>query len=89
MNNAVAGMVTTIPLIAFTLVPPAAPLIAKRIGMEWTLLYSLLLLIVGLLFLRSISSVTALMTGMAFMGIAISWECSTSRSHQTETSRQN
>ncbi|MFD4816639.1 CynX/NimT family MFS transporter [Peribacillus butanolivorans] len=70
INNAVAGMVTTIPLIAFTLVSPAAPLIAKRIGMEWTLLYSLLLLIVGL-FLRSISSVTALMTGMAFMGIAI------------------
>ncbi|MCY8935475.1 CynX/NimT family MFS transporter [Peribacillus frigoritolerans] len=70
INHTLAGMVTTIPLIAFTIISPAAPLIARRIGMEWTLLYSLLLLIGGL-FLRSLSSISALMAGMVLMGIAI------------------
>src|SRR5690625_4399730 len=55
ISNAVAGSITTLPLLAFALLSPFAPKIANKIGMEWTIALSLFLLIVGIA-VRSIRS---------------------------------
>lgn len=70
ISNALAGMLTTFPLLAFALLSPFAPKIARRIGMEVTLLVSLLVLTAGIL-LRSVPAVGALFLGTALLGMAI------------------
>src|SRR5690625_904235 len=55
ISNALAGSITTLPLLAFALLSPFAPKIANRIGMEWTIALSLVLLIIGIA-VRSIRS---------------------------------
>lgn len=70
ISNALAGSITTLPLIAFALLSPFAPKIAQRIGMERTIAISLLLLIIGIS-VRSITGVTFLFTGTLFIGLAI------------------
>lgn len=70
MTNAVAGMITTLPLIAFALLSPFAPKIANKIGMERTIALSIGLLIVGFI-VRSITGVVFLFTGTLFIGLAI------------------
>src|SRR5215210_5116455 len=52
ISNGVAGLLTTLPLLAFGLLSPVAPRLARRFGMERALFASLLLLAVGIL-LRS------------------------------------
>ncbi|HTG72090.1 MAG TPA: MFS transporter [Candidatus Udaeobacter sp.] len=70
MNSALAGMITTLPLIAFAAVSPLIPRIAGRIGIEAALMYALLLLSAGI-FMRSLPSVFFLIAGTALMGIGI------------------
>lgn len=48
ISNALAGSITTLPLLAFALISPFAPKITNRIGMEWTITLSLILLIIGI-----------------------------------------
>src|SRR3712207_9178847 len=44
ISNGVAGLLTTLPLLAFGLLSPIAPRVARRFGMERVLLASLLVL---------------------------------------------
>src|SRR3712207_9312233 len=44
ISNGVAGLLTTLPLLAFGLLSPVAPRLAHRFGMERTVLGSLLVL---------------------------------------------
>lgn len=70
LSNALAGTITTLPLLAFALLSPFAPKIANRIGMEWTIFFSLILLTAGLI-VRSFFGVTLLFVGTVLIGLAI------------------
>ena len=70
ISNALAGSITTLPLIAFALLSPFAPKIANRLGMETTIALSLVLLILGM-FIRSASGIGLLFTGTLLVGLAI------------------
>jgi MFS transporter, CP family, cyanate transporter len=70
ISNGVAGLLTTLPLLAFGLLSPVAPRLALRFGMERVLLVSLMVLTAGIL-LRSAGEVAALFLGTATLGAAI------------------
>ena len=70
ISNALAGSITTLPLIAFALLSPFAPKIANRLGMETTIALSLGLLVLGM-FIRSASGIGLLFTGTLLVGLAI------------------
>lgn len=72
MPHAVAGLVTTLPLLAFAVFSVPAPVLARRCGMERVLLAALLFVAAGL-FMRPWSGVGILLfgTGVAGIGIAV------------------
>jgi CP family cyanate transporter-like MFS transporter len=70
VSNGVAGLLTALPLLAFGLLSPVAPRLARRIGMERALLASLLVLAAGIL-VRSAGPVALLFVGTAVLGAAI------------------
>lgn len=70
ISNTVAGLITTLPLLAFALLSPFAPKIANRIGMEWTIALSLALLTIGII-IRSLTGIGFLFAGTLFVGLAI------------------
>jgi MFS transporter, CP family, cyanate transporter len=70
ISYGVAGLLTTLPLLAMGLLSPIASLLAHRFGMELVLLASMLVLAAGIL-LRSAGAVTALFLGTAVLGAAI------------------
>lgn len=70
ISNTLAGMLTTLPLLAFALLSPMAPAMAKKWGLETTLLLSMVVLTFGI-GIRSISSPYTLLIGTAFLGMAI------------------
>ena len=70
LSNGVAGLLTTLPLLAFGLLSPVAPRLARAIGMERLLLIGLITLGVGLL-VRSTGTMAALFLGTALLGAAI------------------
>jgi CP family cyanate transporter-like MFS transporter len=70
VSNGVAGLLTTLPLLAFGVLSPIAPRLARRFGMERTLLASLLVLVAGIL-LRSAGWMAALFVGTVVLGAAI------------------
>ena len=69
-SNGVAGLLTTLPLLAFGVLSPVAPRLARRFGMERLLLASLLLLAAGIA-VRSAGTVVVLFLGTAVVGAAI------------------
>ena len=70
ISYGLAGLLTTLPLLAFALLSPVAPLVARRFDMERVLLASLLVLSAGIL-LRWVEAVAALFLGTAILGAAI------------------
>ncbi|MFS0638858.1 MFS transporter [Mesobacillus foraminis] len=70
ISNGVAGLLTTIPLIAFGLVSPFAPQLAKKIGNELSVFIGLLILGIGIL-LRSSGLFVTLFIGTALAGVGI------------------
>ena len=70
ISNGVAGLLTTLPLLAFGLLSPIAPRVARMFGMERVLLASLLVLAAGIL-LRWAGAVAALFLGTVVLGAAI------------------
>jgi CP family cyanate transporter-like MFS transporter len=72
ISNGAAGLLTTLPLLAFGLLSPVAPRAARRFGMEGMLLASLLVLAAGIL-LRWVGAVAALFLGTAILGAAIAF----------------
>lgn len=70
MTHAVAGLATTLPLLAFAVFSVLAPIAARRYGMERVLLAALLLVSAGL-FMRPWLGVGNLLLGTAIGGIGI------------------
>ncbi|WP_139997294.1 CynX/NimT family MFS transporter [Paenibacillus paridis] len=70
LSNAAAGLLTTLPLLAFALLSPFAPILARRFGVERTLLYALVLLVAGI-GIRSLTATASLFAGTALIGLAI------------------
>ncbi|MDM0074794.1 MFS transporter [Variovorax sp. J2P1-59] len=70
LNASQAGLLTTLPLLAFAIVSPVAASIAHRHGLERTLFGALALLICGIV-LRSAGTVSALYVGTCLIGGAI------------------
>lgn len=65
-----AGMLTTLPLLAFALASPLANLLAKKLGLEITLFIALILIGAGLAS-RLITSAPLLYFGTAIIGVGI------------------
>lgn len=72
ISNTLGGLLTTIPLLAFALISPFAPKAAQKLGIEWTLFYSMILLTLGIA-LRSSGTTEMLFLGTAMIGIAIAF----------------
>jgi CP family cyanate transporter-like MFS transporter len=66
----VLGLLVTMPLLAFALVSPLAPRLARRLGLERTLAGALALLAAGIV-LRSLPGSVPLFAGSALLGAAI------------------
>lgn len=71
ISNTLAGTLTTLPLLAFALLSPFAARIARKFGIEITLLAGMIALTVGIL-IRSIPGVGLLFLGTLLLGLAIS-----------------
>ncbi|CAJ0570539.1 unnamed protein product, partial [Mesorhabditis spiculigera] len=63
-------MLTTVPLLAFALMSPFAPRLARRFGMERVVFYALIVLLIGSIS-RSLSGTGTLFLGTLFIGLAI------------------
>src|SRR5699024_7343609 len=72
LSHTLTGTLTTLPLLAFAILSPFAPKIARKISMERTIFLSLVILAIGLV-LRSLFGVGALFVGTLFVGIAIAF----------------
>ncbi|UED80541.1 MFS transporter [Lysinibacillus sp. CD3-6] len=72
ISNVLAGFLTTIPLLAFALVSPIAPIVARKLGLELTLFLSTILLALGIV-LRSLGTTGLLVFGTMIIGVAISF----------------
>ncbi|MEK5039356.1 MFS transporter [Sporosarcina sp. FSL K6-3457] len=72
ISNVLAGFLTTIPLLAFAIISPFAPKLARRFGMELTLFGSLILLTAGII-IRSLGTIPTLLIGTFLLGLAIAF----------------
>ncbi|AMH14259.1 cyanate MFS transporter [Citrobacter sp. FDAARGOS_156] len=70
LSTAQTGLLTTLPLLAFALVSPLAAAVARRWGIERSLLAAMLLICVGIA-IRSLPSSGALFGGTAVIGCGI------------------
>ncbi|WP_010532091.1 CynX/NimT family MFS transporter [Lentibacillus jeotgali] len=70
LSNWSAGILTSLPLIAFALMSPVAPKLGNRYSNERTLLIGLVLLFIGIS-VRSISVFILLFIGTLFVGLGI------------------
>ncbi|MBP2239505.1 CP family cyanate transporter-like MFS transporter [Cytobacillus eiseniae] len=71
ISNTLAGMITTLPLLAFAFFSPIVPILGRKFGVERIILVSIIVLTFGII-LRSLAGVTSLYIGTAIIGIAIS-----------------
>ncbi|VUS90326.1 CynX/NimT family MFS transporter [Klebsiella huaxiensis] len=70
LTTAQTGLLTTLPLLAFGLVSPLAAGIARRFGIERSLLLAMILICLGI-GLRSLPSIALLFIGTAIIGCGI------------------
>src|SRR4051794_16968529 len=70
IGGAAASVLVSLPLVAFAVCSPIAPVLARRIGIERALGAALAVLAVATV-VRSLPSTVALWTGTAFLGAAI------------------
>lgn len=70
LANWSAGTITSLPLIAFAIISPIAPKIARRLGNTRTILLGLFLLFIGIT-IRSIPFTPTLFLGTAIIGVGI------------------
>lgn len=71
LSNALAGMITTLPLLAFAFISPFVPKLGRKFGIEFMILFAIIFLTFGIL-VRSISGTANLYIGTAMLGLAIS-----------------
>ena len=72
LSGTAAGVLTALPLVCFGLLAPAAPALARRIGIERALLVALVVLCVGFV-VRSSGPLFALYGGTVLLGAAIAF----------------
>lgn len=72
IDNSVAGILTTIPLIIFAIISPLVSKVTSRLTMSRTIFYSTILLIVAL-FLRIAGDFNLFIIGTLLLGIAIAF----------------
>lgn len=72
LSNAMLGLLTTLPLVAFGVLSTLTPLFSRRLGIEGTLALAMGLLTGGIL-LRVIPTTWALFGGTLLLGIAIAF----------------
>ncbi|WP_336781610.1 MFS transporter [Paenibacillus illinoisensis] len=70
ISNTLAGLITTLPLLAFALLSPLVPKLARKYGVERIILIALIFLTVGIV-IRSLSGAANLYIGTAILGLAI------------------
>ncbi|UQZ36019.1 MFS transporter [Paenibacillus sp. PK3_47] len=70
LSNTLAGAITTLPLLAFALLSPFAPQLARRFGLANVLMLAMLTLSIGIL-IRSASGTVTLFAGTAMIGLSI------------------
>lgn len=70
LDSVAASVLVSLPLLAFALISPLAPRLARRVGLEWALGLGLIVLAVGLV-LRSLPGLAWLWGGTALLGAAI------------------
>lgn len=70
LDTAVTGIIMAIPLFAFMLFSPFVPQLARRFGLELSLLYTILLIALGII-IRSYGNIPLLFIGTAIVGIGI------------------
>ncbi|WP_058305831.1 CynX/NimT family MFS transporter [Gracilibacillus massiliensis] len=70
ISNGSAGLLTSLPLIAFAVMSPIAPRIANKTSNEKALLYGLFTLLIGIL-VRSSSLIILLFIGTILIGVGI------------------
>lgn len=70
LSNALLGMLTTLPILAFGVISVLTPLFTRRIGTEGTMALALVILTAGIL-LRVIPVSAALFAGTILLGIGI------------------
>ena len=70
LSNTGVGLLTTLPMLAFALLSPFAPILARRFGVERTMLYALVLLMAGIA-IRLLPATASLFAGTALLGLAI------------------
>ncbi|TYB94948.1 MFS transporter [Micromonospora sp. WP24] len=70
MSTALAGLLTTLPLLCFGLLAPLAPRLGRRFGVNPVLLVMMLLLAAGTV-VRLLHPTSALLTGTVIVGAAI------------------
>jgi MFS transporter, CP family, cyanate transporter len=72
LSSTMAGLLTTLPVLCFGAFAPVAPRLARRIGLETAVAFSLLLLAAGIA-LRLLSPVALLFAGSLLAGAAIAF----------------
>ena len=70
ISGATASVLVSVPLVAFAVVSPVAPVLARHLGIERALGLAVAVLGVATV-VRSLPSMVALWTGTAFLGIAV------------------
>jgi CP family cyanate transporter-like MFS transporter len=70
IGGALAGVLTTLPVLAFGLVSPLAPALARRLGIERSLGLALAVLLVAIV-IRSVPTIGTLFVGTVLLGAAI------------------
>jgi CP family cyanate transporter-like MFS transporter len=70
ISGSVAGVLTTLPVLAFAAASPVAPSLARRIGIERSLFVALLGLFAGVA-LRSVPTLSTLFAGTVLLGVSI------------------
>src|SRR4051812_28206894 len=70
ISNGTAGLLTTLPLLAFAMISPLAPKISQRLGSGMTVFIGLVMLGIGI-FVRSSGMLLTLMIGTLLIGVGI------------------
>ncbi|KAF0820037.1 hypothetical protein KIS4809_1309 [Bacillus sp. ZZV12-4809] len=70
ISNGAAGLLTTLPLVAFALLSPFVPRIAQKLGSEWSILLGLTILGAGIA-ARSLGMLPPLYIGTILIGLGV------------------
>jgi len=70
ISSSVASFLVSLPLLTFAVVSPFVPRLAQRMGLEWIIAVSLVILVAGLV-LRSVPQQALLWAGTVLIGVSI------------------